>query len=162
MARSLPPVLVVIFAPGFSAGGERAVLAGLTIQSFAFHDLPDSLDTVVAAAAPAVVIRGCLIEAGHDHGISFLPGSEAMRVEQSRVRLSGIGMAFIDGAWKSMPTFEDLETAVFHMLVVGKKNNYSSFGGVVVGDSNDASGAHANVLGGAYNTASNTHAIVVV
>jgi polyribonucleotide nucleotidyltransferase len=36
--------------------------------------------------------------------------------------VGGVGMAFVDGSWKPMPTFDDLETAVFHMVVVGKRN----------------------------------------
>ncbi len=36
--------------------------------------------------------------------------------------VGGVGMAFVDGSWNPMPTFEDLETSVFHMIVVGKRN----------------------------------------
>ena len=37
--------------------------------------------------------------------------------------IAGVGMALIDGAWKMMPSFEDLESAVFHMVVVGTRND---------------------------------------
>ena len=37
--------------------------------------------------------------------------------------IGGVGMALIDGEWKMMPTFQDLETAVFHMVVVGTRND---------------------------------------
>ncbi|MFH2073352.1 MAG: polyribonucleotide nucleotidyltransferase, partial [Actinomycetota bacterium] len=37
--------------------------------------------------------------------------------------IAGVGMALIDGAWKMMPSFEDLESAVFHMVVVGARNS---------------------------------------
>lgn len=76
---------------------ERAALKGLTIQNFGFHDLPDSLDVTVAAAAPAVQIVGCEIEAGLDHGISFLPGAEGLLVDRCRITLCGHGMMFIEG-----------------------------------------------------------------
>ncbi len=76
---------------------ERAVLAGLTIQNFGQHDAPGTLDVVVVAAAPAVVIRNCVIEAGLDYGISFLPDSEAMRIEHCRIEQCGTGMVFIGG-----------------------------------------------------------------
>jgi hypothetical protein len=41
-----------------------------------------------------------------------------------------------------------------HMLVIGDRNNYSSYGGMVVGHENTASGIYASVSGGLYNTAS--------
>jgi hypothetical protein len=41
-----------------------------------------------------------------------------------------------------------------HMLVVGEKHNYSSYGGIVVGQNNETSGAFASVSGGSSNTAS--------
>lgn len=41
-----------------------------------------------------------------------------------------------------------------HMLVIGKENNYSSYGGMVVGHGNAASGLYSSVSGGAFNTAS--------
>jgi len=37
--------------------------------------------------------------------------------------IAGVGMALIDGEWKMMPSFEDLESAVFHMVVVGTRND---------------------------------------
>ncbi len=41
-----------------------------------------------------------------------------------------------------------------HMLVIGRLNNYSSYGGMVVGFFNATSGDHASVSGGTGNTAS--------
>ena len=41
-----------------------------------------------------------------------------------------------------------------HMVVVGKENNYSSFGGVVVGLRNSTSGAYSSVTAGIANVAS--------
>jgi hypothetical protein len=41
-----------------------------------------------------------------------------------------------------------------HNIVVGKQNNYSSWGGIVVGYHNDISGVYASVSGGRDNTAS--------
>ena len=47
-----------------------------------------------------------------------------------------------------------------HMLVVGKENNYSSFGGIVVGFRNSTSGVYSSVSGGAANTASGDSSFV--
>ena len=47
-----------------------------------------------------------------------------------------------------------------HMLVVGEKNNYSSFGGIVVGYHNETSGDYASVSGGTFNEASGRFASV--
>lgn len=47
-----------------------------------------------------------------------------------------------------------------HMLVVGTKQNYSSFGGIVVGRHNTTSAPFASVSGGDVNTASGTGASV--
>jgi len=47
-----------------------------------------------------------------------------------------------------------------HMLVVGALNNYSSYGGIVVGWTNTTSGPYSSVSGGAENTASEDHASV--
>ena len=44
-----------------------------------------------------------------------------------------------------------------HNIVAGKSNNYSSYGGLVVGDSNSISGGFAAVSGGHENTASGDH-----
>ncbi|MDJ0973748.1 MAG: DUF1565 domain-containing protein [Planctomycetota bacterium] len=76
---------------------ERAVLKGLKLQNFGVHDAPDTIDVVVAAAAPAVQIIGCEIEAGNDHGISFFPGAEGLHLDLNRITICGIGMMFIEG-----------------------------------------------------------------
>jgi hypothetical protein len=47
-----------------------------------------------------------------------------------------------------------------HVLVVGKKNNYTRYGGVVVGALNTISGPYASVSSGSYNTASGNFASV--
>ena len=47
-----------------------------------------------------------------------------------------------------------------HMLVVGREHNYSSYGGIVVGLHNTASGEYASVSGGASNEASGENASV--
>jgi hypothetical protein len=47
-----------------------------------------------------------------------------------------------------------------HMLVVGTRNNYTSFGGIVVGSSNTVSGIYASVSGGVGSTANGEGASV--
>ncbi len=47
-----------------------------------------------------------------------------------------------------------------HNLILGNENNYSSFGGLVVGQHNTISGPYASVSGGISNTASNSYASV--
>jgi hypothetical protein len=47
-----------------------------------------------------------------------------------------------------------------HMLVVGQENNYSSYGGIVVGNYNTTSGWYASVCGGRENTASGPYTAV--
>ena len=49
--------------------------------------------------------------------------------------------------------FNDLRTGS-HMLVVGKENNYSGFGGIVVGFNSSTSGQYSSVSGGTDNRAS--------
>jgi len=48
-----------------------------------------------------------------------------------------------------------------HTLVIGKGNNYSGYGGLVVGSYNSLSGAWANVLGGRLNIASGENSTCV-
>lgn len=45
-------------------------------------------------------------------------------------------------------------------LVLGDENNYSSYGGMVAGQTNSISGHYASVTGGLVNTASNSYAMV--
>ena len=47
-----------------------------------------------------------------------------------------------------------------HMLVIGKWNNYTSFGGMVVGNRNETSGVYASVSSGMRNLANGDHASV--
>jgi hypothetical protein len=47
-----------------------------------------------------------------------------------------------------------------HNVVVGKRNNFSSVGGLVVGDLHEISGLFASVSGGQFNTASGLYASV--
>jgi hypothetical protein len=47
-----------------------------------------------------------------------------------------------------------------HYLVIGDENNYSQWGGLVVGNFNTSNGTNASVSGGAFNTASGTGASV--
>lgn len=47
-----------------------------------------------------------------------------------------------------------------HMLVIGRKNTYTSYGGMVVGSSNSVTDAHASISGGLENTASFEYASV--
>jgi hypothetical protein len=58
------------------------------------------------------------------------------------------------------PCPSDLETEIYcnrrigsHMLVIGDYNNYTSFGGLVVGYRNETAAAYASVSGGYLNTA---------
>ena len=47
-----------------------------------------------------------------------------------------------------------------HNLIVGAKNNYSSYGGIVAGNYNSVTGSFASVLGGFVNVASGDDAVV--
>jgi len=47
-----------------------------------------------------------------------------------------------------------------HMLVIGEQNSYTSYGGMVVGFSNTASGGYASVSGGSENIASGVYSSV--
>lgn len=48
-----------------------------------------------------------------------------------------------------------------HNIIVGSKNSYSSYGGIIAGSGNTASGKFSSVLGGSSNTASGDQAVVV-
>jgi hypothetical protein len=54
---------------------------------------------------------------------------------------------------------EDVRTGT-HNIVVGSRNNYASYGGLVVGYTNDISGAYSSVSGGESNTASGDYSSV--
>lgn len=47
-----------------------------------------------------------------------------------------------------------------HMLVIGKENNFSSYGGIVSGQHNWVAGAFASVTGGTYNFARGDHSSI--
>ena len=57
-------------------------------------------------------------------------------------------------------TLSDNDRSGSHMLVVGSLNNYSSYGGIVVGSGNETSGPFASVSGGQDNMASSSYASV--
>jgi hypothetical protein len=48
-----------------------------------------------------------------------------------------------------------------HYLVMGERNNYSSYGGIVVGFQNEASGYRSLAIGGAYNHASGSDSVAI-
>jgi len=48
-----------------------------------------------------------------------------------------------------------------HNVIVGTKNSYSSYGGIIAGNGNTASGKFSSVLGGFSNTATGDQAVVV-
>lgn len=48
-----------------------------------------------------------------------------------------------------------------HNVIVGTKNSYSSYGGIIAGNGNTASGKFSSVLGGSSNTATGDQAVVV-
>ena len=58
------------------------------------------------------------------------------------------------------PRSEGNDRSGSHMLVVGKEHNYSSFGGIVVGQRHTTSGEYASVSGGRGNAASGDFASV--
>ena len=58
------------------------------------------------------------------------------------------------------PRGEGNDRSGSHMLVVGKEHNYSSFGGIVVGQRHTTSGEYASVSGGFSNVASGDTASV--
>ena len=60
----------------------------------------------------------------------------------------------------TLPDGSGVDRTGSHMLVIGERNNYSSYGGMVVGYFNTASGIFASVSGGTNNTASGSHASV--
>jgi hypothetical protein len=68
---------------------------------------------------------------------------------------NGLGNLIV--GYNEPPTFPARPVAVrtgSHNVVVGQGNNFSSFGGLVVGFANEISGAFAVVSGGQFNTAS--------
>jgi len=74
--------------------------------------------------------------------------------------LSGLGNLII-GYNTSRSSFEGTDTRTgSHNLILGDFNNYSSFGGLVVGNTNAVSGPYASVSGGEANKASNYFASV--
>jgi uncharacterized coiled-coil protein SlyX len=73
---------------------------------------------------------------------------------------SGLGNLTIGyNALRNVLGYPDVRTGS-HNLILGDGNNYSSFGGLVVGRWNAISGRYASVSGGEVNTASGTYASV--
>jgi hypothetical protein len=92
------------------------------------------------------------------------------------IRFTDVNVQIVNGMGKTMNTncvgnlilgynelgnsWIDLRTGS-HNLVVGRQNSYSSYGGVVVGSDQVATGVHACVLGGKSGRASGDGAVVV-
>jgi hypothetical protein len=71
--------------------------------------------------------------------------------------LNGLGNLIV--GYNELRNFEN-DRSGSHNIVVGRNNNYTSFGGLVVGYENTISGEYASVSGGGYNTASEYYASV--
>lgn len=72
---------------------------------------------------------------------------------------NGVGNVII-GYNEERPPTDTNDRGGSHMLVVGKENNYSGFGGIVVGTYNETTAPWSSVSGGQYNRASGVHSAV--
>ncbi|NNG01435.1 MAG: hypothetical protein HKM93_18750 [Desulfobacteraceae bacterium] len=91
-----------------------------------------------------------------------------------RVRFSGVNLQVVNGLGITDATNglgnlligydeerpDESDKTGSHYLVLGTRNNYTKFGGIVAGDHNDATGAYSSVSGGSHNTAGGDHSIV--
>jgi hypothetical protein len=72
---------------------------------------------------------------------------------------NGLGNLIVGYNELRPPDLENIR-AGSHNVVVGRQNDFSRFGGVVVGDFNEISAAFATVSGGRFNTAGGEFATV--
>jgi hypothetical protein len=79
--------------------------------------------------------------------------------QNSTITTNGLGNLIVGYNESRSPVGNDDRTGS-HNIVVGMRNNFSSFGGLVVGNFNTISGAFASVSGGDGNTASGDFASV--
>lgn len=128
-----------------------------------------------AGVSPAVLARLDALEADNialRSAVATLESkTSAMSVVDAgaTVRFSGVNVQVVDGSGDTGGVVngrgnlivgynEDASTAEVrsgsHNLVVGDDNDYTSFGGVVFGSSNNITGEYATVTGGSVNTAS--------
>ena len=115
---------------------EAAVLSHLSVIQLPVDDQGASATTIRLSGANLQVVNGSGATEGEAAGLGNL----------------------IVGYQESRENGNDRTGS--HNLVVGRRNNYSSWGSQVVGSSNTASGLLASVCGGEGNTASGDFAVV--
>lgn len=86
-------------------------------------------------------------------------GANVMIVDGTVATESTSGLGNFQVGYNELSGFGDNRTGT-HNLIVGSRNNYSSYGGMVVGDSNSIVAKYAVVSGGFENTASGSYASV--
>ena len=85
-------------------------------------------------------------------------GNLIVGYNESRQNIVGIGVGRVL-CEPDRPFCQDRRTGS-HNVVVGEGNNFSQFGGLVVGDLNETSGEYASVSGGLNNEASGRHSSI--
>jgi len=117
--------------------------------------------TVTAAGTPKAVLSGINLQIVNGTGTTAtVNGKGNLIIGYDEVR-NDTTYFCSNGAYVTQPTcvagggtWAVSHKSGSHYLVVGAQNNYSSYGGLVVGIRNTSTGIHGSVSGGALNTAS--------
>ena len=158
-------------------GGLEGLQAGLAALQAELAAGREALEAAVAANAGALAtIRG--LEAEEEEVLSHLSLVQLPLDDQGAgartIRISGANLQVVNGSG-STAAADGLGNLIIgyqetresgndrsgsHNLVVGRQNNYSSWGGQVVGSSNTVRGLLSSVCGGEGNTASGDYSVV--
>lgn len=122
-----------------------------------------------ASQVNALEARIATLEANITNLMALLNG---VTREQDTIRFSGVNVQVVSGSGETEGEVNGLGNLIVgyneerllgndrtgsHNLIVGKRHNYSSYGGIVVGNSNAISGDYASVTAGAGNEASGSY-----
>jgi hypothetical protein len=134
-------LVAAVGAAAWTASPEARAQVGVTLAS-----LNARLNAVEAKTAPISVA-----------GTSFIiTGKNVFIQDGSGQTDGGTGLGNLTVGYnplRNSPGLPDVRTGT-HNLIVGTGNNYTSFGGLVVGVFNEISAPYAVVCGGGFNTAS--------
>ena len=155
---------VAFLAAVFLSPGNRAALAqgyGVTLASLNTRLMAVEAKTQyqsVDTTAKSVTFSGCNLVV--NNGLGATNGNPADPLSAFTTTVNGLGNLIL-GYNESRVSSNDTDLrSGSHNLIVGIQQNYTSFGGIVVGQDNTISAPFASVSGGVTNTASGPFASV--
>ena len=129
------------------------------IGSVAFALRAGTSDAVAALEARVAALEALLAGVGRDGNDIYIDGAtpHIRHKEGATETTNGVGTLLV-GYNEAGGDTDDRSGS--HNMIVGKENSFSSWGGMVVGESNTVSGAYATVTAGHGNTASGDYSSV--